>query len=390
MNGKAGIVHLNITNFAAAVAIAKDTSLSDVPFVVAKADAARATVHAVSMRAWEEGISAGMPLATARRLVRGLITLPPDPRSYDAAHKAMEGVASRYTPVVQNDTGGHLYLDLAGTTALFGPHIDCAIRIRNEIASQTGLEPSVAVASNKLVAKIASRAVRPRGIAYVREGEEASFIAPQDALLLPGIGNVTARIISVAGLREIGELAQLEDNEAIALFGHRGLALRDAARGIDKSKVSAGNLADRTIRRTIDFAEPILDYRAVQAAVTSAMEDLGLELRQASLGTASVGAAVLYADGVRSENHERTGRLLTLDKDLIGAAMRAFHKAAVRRVRIRGIILTASRLEAPLREPDLFAFEGPTRPERVQSAVDTARLRFGVQAVTLASTLFYA
>ena len=109
MNGKAGIVHLNITNFAAAVAIAKDTSLSDVPFVVAKADAARATVHAVSMRAWEEGISAGMPLATARQLVRGLITLPPDPRSYDAAHKAMEGVASRYTPVVQNDTGGHFW-----------------------------------------------------------------------------------------------------------------------------------------------------------------------------------------------------------------------------------------------------------------------------------------
>ena len=390
MNGKAGIVHFNITNFAAAVAIVKDASLSDVPFVVTKADAARATVHAVSRRAWEEGISAGMPLATAQRLVRGLITLPPDPRSYAAAHKVMENVASRYTPVIQNDAGGHLYLDLAGTTALFGPHIDCAVRIRNEISNQTGLEPSVAVASNKLVAKIASRAVRPAGIAYVREGEEASFIAPQDALLLPGIGSVTARIIAVAGLRKIGELAQLEDDEAIALFGRRGLALRDAARGIDKSKVSVGNISDRAIRRTIDFAEPVIDNRAVQAAVITAMEDLGLELRQAGLGATSIGIAVLYADGVRSESRERTGGLLTLDKDLIGAAMRVFYKAASRRVRVRGILLTAFRLDTPVRELDLFAPEGPARPERIQSAVDTARLRFGVQAVTLASALFYA
>ncbi|MDX9934321.1 MAG: DNA polymerase, partial [Sphaerochaetaceae bacterium] len=72
MMPQSSIVHLNITDFAAAIAIAKDRSLADVPFVVAKAGAARAIVLAVSNKAREEGIYSGLPLTHAQRMVINL------------------------------------------------------------------------------------------------------------------------------------------------------------------------------------------------------------------------------------------------------------------------------------------------------------------------------
>ncbi|MDD2405110.1 MAG: DNA polymerase [Sphaerochaetaceae bacterium] len=390
MMPQSSIVHLNITDFAAAIAIAKDRSLADVPFVVAKAGAARAIVLAVSNKAREEGIYSGLPLTHAQRMVKNLKVLSPDPRAYTIAHRSMEEIASTYTPTIQNDSGGHLYLDLAGTSSLFGPHIDCAIHIRNEINRRIGLTPSVAVAANKLVAKIATRAIRPAGIVGIRSGEEADFIAPQDALLLPGVGPAMAKILSVTGLREIGELAALQDHEALALFGKKGLVLRDSAKGIDCSKVSAGNLSQRKIRRTVDFSEPLLDQTAIQAALATTIEDVGLEMRQSKLEAGSVGINILYADGVQTACQEKCFRPLQFDTELVEAACKVLCRAATRRVRIRGLAVTLADLDAPSRQADLFTPEKLERIGRLQVAVDRSRLQFGPEAITLACSLFHA
>ena len=389
MMPQSSIVHLNITDFAAAIAIAKDRSLADVPFVVAKAGAARAIVLAVSNKAREEGIYSGLPLTHAQRMVKNLKVLSPDPRAYTIAHRSMEEIASTYTPTIQNDSGGHLYLDLAGTSSLFGPHIDCAIHIRNEINRRIGLTPSVAVAANKLVAKIATRAVRHAGIVGIRSGEEADFIAPQDALLLPGVGPAMAKILSVTGLREIGELAALQDHEALALLVKRDwyYAIRQKELIV---KVSAGNLSQRKIRRTVDFSEPLLDQTAIQAALATTIEDVGLEMRQSKLEAGSVGINILYADGVQTACQEKCFRPLQFDTELVEAACNVLCRAATRRVRIRGLAVTLADLDAPSRQADLFTPEKLERIGRLQVAVDRSRLQFGPEAITLACSLFHA
>jgi DNA polymerase IV len=390
MNSQASIVHLNVIDFAAAVAIAKDRSLAKTAFVVAKAGAARPVVLAVSRHAWAEGITPGMPLGMAERLVRSLRILVPDPSACATANALMEKVACHYAPLVQNDSGGHLYLDLAGTSRLFGPHIDCAVRIRNQIMEQVGVEPVVALAPNKLVSKVVTRAIRPTGVACVRAGEEAAFLAPQDALLLPGVGPAMARILSVAGLREIGELAALDDSETLALFGKRGLALRDAARGVDNSPVDPGGLAERTVWRRVDFPEPILDAATFHAALVQMVEDAGLELRRSLLAASALRITLLYADGVRAEAQQRLRSPLLLDSDLIATASSVSTKALERRVRLRGMTLVLYGLAPARREPDLFTPEGPDRFERVQNAVDSTRLRFGLTALTRATAIIHA
>jgi DNA polymerase-4 len=299
----------------------------------------------------------------------------------------MERIASRYSPDVENDTGGHVYLDLAGTERLFGPHVDCAVRVRREIVQATGIEPVVAVARNKLVAKVATRSIRPAGIACVRAGDEAAFLAPQDALLLPGVGPSIARLLSVAGLREIGELASLADEEALAIFGRRGLALRDAALGIDASRVAAELLGERVVRRRVEFAEDMLEAPLIRAALVALVEDAGLELRKGRQAARRLALGIVYADGAATMAEERSKAQLALDAELVAAADKVFARAASRRVRLRELDLALSGLEASARAYDLFEPEGDIRAERLQASVDASRLRFGPGAVTRAAAL---
>lgn len=383
----ASVVHLNVTDFAAAVATAKDGSLEDKAFVIVGASSGGATVQALSRRAREEGIVAGMGLERARRRASGLLVISRDIAAERALGSEMERIASRYSPDIENDGGGHVYLDLSGTERLFGPQVDCAIRMRREIMEATGVEPTVAVARNKLVAKVATRSIRPSGMASVRAGDEACFLAPQDAFLLPGVGPSIARLLSVTGLREIGELAALNDDAAIAIFGRQGISLRDAALGIDDTTVASGLLEERVIRRRLEFAEDMLEEPLMRAALVALVEDAGLELRKERLAAYRLGLDLLYADGVWTKADERSRSQLVLDRDLIAIADRTFSRAASRRVRLREIGLELSELKCLSRQFDLFEPEVERRAERLQAAVDASRQRFGPGLVTRASAL---
>ena len=193
--------------------------------------------------------------------------------------------------------------------------------------------------------------------------------------------------MSVAGIHEIGQLASLSDFEATALFGRRGLALRDAALGIDPTPVARGGLGDRSIRRRVDFGADEIDARTIRAALVAVSEDAGLELRRSLLAAGRVLVAVQYADGCRAEASERTRAPWSLDADLLAAADRAFARAAARRVRLRALALELSALAPARREPDLFVPEGSGRLERLQAAVDRSRTRFGPAAVTRACAI---
>ena len=385
----AHIIHINVTHFAAAVAIAKEPSLADTAFIIAK-DSNRQVVLAPSRRAIEEGIYAGMPVSHALHLCPALRTIAPDATATNRAESALLSIASRYCPTIQHDLGGHLYLDMVGTTRLFGPPVDCAVRIRNEIHEAMGMEPAVAVAANKLVAKIGTRTIRPSGITQVREGDEASFLAMQDIALLPGVGPSIGRLLSVAGFQDIGQLAMLEDQQVLALLGKRGLTLRNAARGLDSSFVDNREVGSRNIRRRIDFAEPVHDRDALRAAVVATAEDAGVSMRQELLSCSSVNCMIFWADGSSNEGTFRSASPLILDSEIIEGAWSALQCGMKRRVRIRAIVMTLQNLSPAKREPDLFTPAGPSREERLQTAVDATRRRFGMAALTHAATVFHA
>lgn len=384
---EASIVHVNITDFAAAVAIAKQPRLATRPFAIALEGSARRVVITASRKAWEEGIRAGMPVSTAKRMLPALEVLPPDTQSAAKADSAIASLVASYSPDIQCDKGGHVYLDMKGTGRLFGPVMDSALKIRKEIREQLGLEGAVAVASNKLVAKIGTRAIRPCGLAHIREGEEASFLASQDVGLLSGVGSAIARLLEVAGITQIGQIAALDDNQIIAFLGRRGLALRDAARGLDTSSLQKVAMNKRVILRKVNFSEPILSLDELKAAVFASAEDAALQMRMESMGCQAVHIMLFWSDGRTSEATRRTKGQWVYDHEIETSLFQAAMQAMGRRVRLLAFTIKLFELGPVFGQTDLFIPDVLHKQQSLQHSIDEVRQRFGPGILTHATAL---
>ena len=397
------VTHLNVFGFKAAVAVAKDKSLCGRPFVIAgTAGISQRSFQGMNHRGSDEsgfpcggrtltldcsaeainqGIRPGMPLAAAERQVKDLIVLPPDPPAYEKMNRELERLIARYAPVWENDQGGNLYLDISGTSKLFGPPLDCSSRLLRDIFDQTEIRPATAIASNKLVSKVATRAIRPAGLIQVNAGTEAEFLSHQDIRILPGMGPKLLQTAAITGIREIGEIACLSDAEAISLFGKKGVLLRNMALGIDLSPVGASK--EHRISARIDFNEDTIEEDRIRSALYTLAENGGLKMRNEKLGMSSLRVGVIYSDGFEIQGLDKFRQPLVLDKEICIAAHSLYKKTVIRRIRLRSIGLSFEGLSPLSYQPDLFEPLTETKNQRLQEAIDKIQNRYGAGKVFL-------
>src|SRR5829696_9648351 len=89
------------------------------PLAVAPPGADRATILALSAEAKLAGLKRGMPVRVAQRMCPDLIVLPPNPRLYARASRALHQILRVYAPAIEPRGYGHAFLDLTGTRRLF-------------------------------------------------------------------------------------------------------------------------------------------------------------------------------------------------------------------------------------------------------------------------------
>ena len=378
---KISVIHLNIIGFRAAVAWAKDKTLRKRPFVIAGAKGGRSLALDCSPEAVKQGVLPGTPIVAAERMVKDLIILPPDPPAYELMNSELEKTAAHFAPVWENDRAGNLYLDVTGTSRIFGPPIDHANRILKDISEQTSVYPAIAVASNKLVSKVATRVIRPFGLVEVDNGGEAVYLAHKDIRILPGMGPNLLRIASAVGMREIGDIAELSASEAVSLFGKQGPLLRNMARGIDGSRVLERG-KERKINRQLVFSETVIEDAIIRGALEALAENGGLEMRSGKMGMRTLHLAAGYSDGLNEFGVFKSEKLLISDREIMSASWELYQKTVKRRIRIRSIGICLDDLTPLGFEPDLFEAETDAKNRKLQEAVDSIQKRYGAGTVT--------
>ncbi|MEJ5359006.1 MAG: hypothetical protein WHT06_10045 [Desulfobacterales bacterium] len=384
------IIHLNVADFAAAVERTLDPRLAGRPLVIARPAAARATVFDMSEEAFREGVRKGMPLARALRLCPQARLLPPRPERYARAMRLLLEAALPYAPRVESGRAdGHLFLDATGTRRLLGPPMDVAWRLRREVRDRLGLSPIWTLAPNKLVAKAASRLVKPEGEYIVAEGEEESFLAPLPLELIPGLERRDLAALGAFRLRRAGEVAALALEELRILCGERAAFLHEAVRGIDPSPVRAAGDPAPEVGGEERFDGETADEGELFAAAARLAERAGAELRRLRLAARRLRVSLRYADG--GSAHRRVPLLSPTADDFLlrDAVRRAAAAAWRRRVRLRGLALACEGLVFPPAQLTLFpdaGAPGKGRP-RLMAAVDRVRRRFGEEALRVAAAL---
>jgi DNA polymerase IV len=376
------IIHLNVADFAVAVERAIDSSLCQRPLIVAPGGVARALVYDMSEEAYLEGVRKGMPLRQAIKRCRRAVIVPPRPERYCRAMAAYGKVAAAFSPLVEESGAGHLYVDATGTSRLFGNPRDMAWRIRRNARSELGLDPGWAVAPNKLLAKVATRVVKPAGEYIVPAGEENVFLAPQSVFLLPGLGRPEWERLRELNISLIGQLAVLSRPQLAITFGSRAGLLHDMARGIDQTPVMPAG-PNPALRFDHRFAEDTNDKGEIETALYGLSEQAGSALRGAGLAVRRIGLRLEYADCRQLVRQATAATAVALDPELFRLARLALERAWLRRVRVRHLELICDRLAKPSPQLSLFAAirVEQQRQQSLGRALDRIREQFGGDSI---------
>jgi DNA polymerase-4 len=385
------IIHLNVADFAVAVERRIDSRLRNRPVIIAPEAAARAAVYDMSEEAYQEGVRKGMPVKTALRFCSAAKVLVPHPDRYGQAMMQCFRMVLPYSPLAEmTDCKGHFFVDVTGTGRLFGPPPDIARCIQRSFRSEMGLDPIWSVATNRLVAKVATRLVKPSGEYVVREGDEARFLNPLPLYLVPGISSEDLKQFREFNLSSAGQVAGLAMEQLDLIFGKRGHGLYNLVRGIDLSPVPSFSMENKVISFDHEFGTDTGQVAVIETALYCLVEKIGFLLRSQGLAAKRFGLILDYSDGKRVIRQAVAEPPAFDDFSLFSMAMPVLKRAWTRRVRIRHMTLSCDRFGSKPSQLDLFAEvrAEKEKKEQLMHAMDRIRHRFGAGSVRMGRTLF--
>lgn len=371
------IAHLDFDAFFAAVEENRDPSLRGRPVIVGGGE--RGVVSTANYVARRYGVHSAMPLRTARRLCPDGVYLSGDHRLYREYSQRLMDMLDEYSPLVERMSLDEAYVDLTGTERLFGPPVETARMIQMRVTEELHLGISVGIASNKLVAKVASDFDKPGGFTVVPAGQEADFLAPLPVERLPGVGPSLLGQLRDRGVKTVGDLAQVPTDLLRLSFGEWGEELSHRARGEDVRRVSPREEM-KSISREHTYEEDVADNGVLESTLIALTEDVCRRLRAARLEARTVTVKIRYSDFVTHTCSHTLGRACDVDEVFFREVLALFRKGRRRRYRLRLLGVGVSNLVPRAWQDDLFDQELPLLRE-LDLKLDTIRDKYGKGAV---------
>src|SRR6185436_15625058 len=229
----ARILHVDLDAFFVEVSRQYHPELRDVELlVVGGRRDQRGVVQSASHAARRFGIHAGMPIAEAVLLCPQATFFQGAFAHYREASHAVRAVLEDFSPTVVMSSLDEAYLDFGGTERLYPVSLmPVAEELRDQVKQRTGLDASVGIGPNRMVAKIASDYAKPRGLMEVRAGWEEGFLAGLALIALPGVGPKTAARWAELGLVDVYQVQTMEERALEKLIGSDARHLKLRARG---------------------------------------------------------------------------------------------------------------------------------------------------------------
>ncbi len=270
------------------------------PVIVGAPPSRRGVVAAASYEARKFGVRSAMPSATAGRLCPKGVFVPPRMEAYRAESRCIMEILATSGGIVEQVSIDEAYLDLsaqcegadADESLLLG--LPIARELRRRIRDERGLTASIGIASNKLLAKMASDFQKPDGLTLVPERGKVEFLRPMPVRAIHGVGKVTEQALLTAGLRTIGDL-QDHRGDLRALVGSWGPRLRQFAFGEDDRPLELGDEI-KSISAEETFERDTEDRRILRACLREQASDISTKLKRKRLGAHTVQVKVRYGD----------------------------------------------------------------------------------------------
>ena len=232
------ILHADLDAFYASVEQLLDPSLRGRPVAVGGSPRG-GVVLAASYEAKAFGVAGGMPGWRAARLCPDLAFVRGHFDQYQRLADRVIAILADVTPDVQRISIDEAFLDVTGSTHLFGDPRTIGRRLRERVRAEVGLAISVGAARTKHLAKVASQVAKPDGMVVVEPAREREFLEPLPVRLMWGVGPVAEQKLADRGIHTIGDLARSPGDSLERLLGQAvGSRLGALAQNNDPRRVA--------------------------------------------------------------------------------------------------------------------------------------------------------
>jgi DNA polymerase-4 len=376
------ILHVDLDAFYCSVEENLQPHLSGKPFVVGGTPEGRGVVASASYAARVYGIHSAMPTSQALRLAPDLIVVSGRHHVYGEYSRKVMAILRDKAPRMQQLSIDEAFLDVTG---LSESGVQIARRLQQRILDEHNLPTSWGIASNKLVAKIATEIGKPAGVVRVEPGEEASFLAPLEVRMLWGVGPKTAERLAEVGVRTIGDLAALSPELLRQRFGEHGLELASRARGDDDRPVVEEH-DPRSISAERTFPTDISDPVELHQRILRLSEQVARRMRDEERMGWTVKLKLRWPDFTTITRQTRLAQPTDRVDEIFSTVLGLLDRVWRSKKPIRLIGVGVADLVEPMRQLELFDRTWEEQ-ERLQEAIDNIRERYGPDAVRRAGGL---
>ncbi|NML20880.1 DNA polymerase IV [Pseudoflavitalea sp. G-6-1-2] len=371
LNNERHIAHLDLDAFFVSVECLKNSSLKGKPLIVG-GSSDRGVVAACSYEARAFGIHSAMPMKLAKRLCPHAIILQGDMESYSKYSRLVTDVIRDTVPLFEKASVDEFYVDLTGMDKYFGCN-QFTTELRQKVIRESGLPVSYALASNKLISKVATNEVKPNGQIEIPFGTEKSYLAPLNVAKIPGVGKETAFLLMRMGVETVKVLSEIPMDMMRNLLGKSGIDIWRKANGIDETPVIPYH-EQKSISTENTFQQDTIDVEFLHSTLVRMTEKIAFQMREQNKLAGCVTVKLRYS------NFDTVTKQLTIpytaaDHILLKTAKELFDKLYERRMLVRLIGIRFTHLVPGNYQINLF--EDTQEMIKLYQSIDHIKHRFG-------------
>lgn len=244
------ILHSDLNNFYASVECLYHPEYRGKPLaVLGDPEARHGVVLAKNYEAKFHDVKTGDPLWMAKQKSPDIIFVPPHYDLYMKHSKLVREIYAEYTDKVEPYGLDECWLDVTGSSLLFGSGEDIANEIRRRVKSELGVSVSVGVSFNKIFAKLGSDMKKPDATTVIESERFKEIVWPLPVKELLYVGRATHNKLRRKGIFTIGDLADTNPENLRFWLGKMGVVLWQFANGLDTSPVS--NIGAKSMIKTV-------------------------------------------------------------------------------------------------------------------------------------------
>lgn len=244
------ILHSDLNNFYASVECLYHPEYRGKPLaVLGDPEARHGVVLAKNYEAKSHDVKTGDPMWMAKQKCPDIIFVPPHYDLYMKHSKLVREIYAEYTDKVEPYGLDECWLDVTGSTMLFGSGKEIADKLRERIKFELGVSVSVGVSFNKIFAKLGSDMKKPDATTVIESERFKEIVWPLPVKELLYVGRATHNKLRRKGIFTIGDLADTNPENLRFWLGKMGVVLWQFANGLDTSPVS--NIGAKSMIKTV-------------------------------------------------------------------------------------------------------------------------------------------